>query len=147
MTVVKRPNVSSKIALTGGARMIESLGILVPVEDDRFRAVVDFYRLALALPVHSEGVSAAGNPWHRFVMGGATLTVHTGSGGRFPYPEFRPTGHGIALAVEVAHVSEAVARLESCRVGILNEWDYGDGTVAISVADPAGNVCEIWGRP
>ncbi|MCA8257971.1 VOC family protein [Burkholderia sp. AU31624] len=127
--------------------MIASLGILVPVEDDRFRAVVDFYRLALALPVHAEGVSAAGNPWHRFVVNAATLTIHTGSGGKFPYPEFRPTGHGIALAIEVAHVSEAVARLESCRVSILNEWDYGDGTIAISVADPAGNVCEIWGRP
>ncbi|WP_412527071.1 VOC family protein [Burkholderia lata] len=73
--------------------------------------------------------------------------IHTGSGGKFPHPEFRPTGHGIALAIEVAHVSEAVARLESCRVSILNEWDYGDGTIAISVADPAGNVCEIWDRP
>ncbi|AOL03785.1 hypothetical protein WR30_11360 [Burkholderia contaminans FFH2055] len=85
--------------------MIASLGILVPVEDDRFRAVVDFCRLALALPVHAEGVSAAGNPWRRFVVDGATLTIHTGSGGKFPYPEFRPTGHGIALAIEVAHVS------------------------------------------
>ncbi len=127
--------------------MIASLGILVPVEYGQYRAVVDFYRVVLALPVHSDGVSAAGNPWHRFVVQGATLTVHTGRGGEFPYPEFRPTGHGIALAIEVAHVSEAVARLESHRVGILNDWDYGDGTVAISVADPAGNVCEIWGCP
>ncbi|WP_420210945.1 VOC family protein [Burkholderia aenigmatica] len=127
--------------------MIASLGILVPVEYDGFRAVVDFYRVALALPVHSDGVSVAGNPWHRFVVGGATLTVHTGRAGEFPYPEFRPTGHGIALAIEVAQVSEVVARLESCRVSILNEWDYGDGTIAISVADPAGNVCEIWGCP
>ncbi|OXI48928.1 VOC family protein [Burkholderia aenigmatica] len=127
--------------------MIASLGILVPVEYDRFRAVVAFYRVALALPVHSDGVSVVGNPWHRFVVGGATLTVHTGRAGEFPYPESRPTGHGIALAIEVAHVSEAVARLESCRVSILNEWDYGDGTIAISVADPAGNVCEIWGCP
>ncbi len=127
--------------------MIASLGILVPVEYGQYRAVVDFYRVVLALPMHSDGVSAAGNPWHRFVVQGATLTVHTGRGGEFPYPEFRPTGHGIALAIEVAHVSEAVARLESHRVGILNDWDYGDGTVAISVADPAGNVCEIWGCP
>ncbi|MGU8081110.1 VOC family protein [Burkholderia pyrrocinia] len=127
--------------------MIASLSILVPVEYDRYRAVVDFYRSALALPVHSDGVSAEGNPWHRFVVHGATLTVHTGRGGEFPYPEFRPTGHGITLAIEVAHVSEAVARLESHRVSILNDWDYGDGTVAISVADPAGNVCEIWGCP
>ncbi|WP_423759884.1 VOC family protein [Burkholderia sp. NLJ2] len=127
--------------------MIASQGILVPVEDHRYRAVVDFYRRALALPMHSDGVSAAGNPWHRFVVQGATLTVHTGKGGEFPYPEFRPTGHGIALAIEVAHVSEAVARLESHGVGILNAWDYGDGTMAISVADPAGNVCEIWGCP
>jgi len=50
--------------------MFASLGILVPVEDDRFRAVVDVYRSALALPVHSEGVSAAGNPWHRVVVDG-----------------------------------------------------------------------------
>ncbi len=127
--------------------MIASLGILVPVEYGQYRAVVDFYRVVLALPMHSDGVSAAGNPWHRFVVQGATLTVHTGRGGEFPYPEFRPTGHGIALAIEVAHVSKAVARLESHRVGILNDWDYGDGTVAISVADPAGNVCEIWGCP
>ncbi|MBN3777471.1 VOC family protein [Burkholderia sp. Ac-20345] len=127
--------------------MVASPGILVPVEDDRFRAVVDFYGSALAMPVHSEGVSSAGNPWHRFVVDGVTLTVHMGSGGKFPYPEFRQAGHGVALAVEVAHVSEAVARLESCRVSILNEWDYGDGTIAISVADPAGNVCEIWDRP
>ncbi|VWD24150.1 hypothetical protein BLA50215_04156 [Burkholderia lata] len=70
--------------------MVASLGILVPVEDDRFRAVVDSYGSALALPVHSEGVSAAGNPWHRFVVDGVTPTVHTGSGGKFPYPEFRP---------------------------------------------------------
>ncbi|WP_241299969.1 VOC family protein [Burkholderia stabilis] len=147
MTVAKRPNVSSKIALTAEAHMIASLGILVPVEYGQYRAVVDFYRVVLALPMHSDGVSAAGNPWHRFVVQGATLTVHTGRGGEFPYPEFRPTGHGIALAIEVAHVSEAVARLESHRVGILNDWDYGDGTVAISVADPAGNVCEIWGCP
>ncbi|VWB26383.1 hypothetical protein [Burkholderia lata] len=101
--------------------MVASLGILVPVEDDRFRAVVDFHGSALALPVHSEGVSAAGNPWHRFVVDGVTLAVHTGSGGKFPYPEFCPAGHGVALAIEVAHVSEAVARLESCRVSLLNE--------------------------
>lgn len=79
-------------------------------------------------------------------MYGVTLTVHTGKGGDFPYPEFRPTGHGIALAIEVAHVAEAVGRLEAHGISILNNWDDGDGTVAISVADPAGNVCEVWGH-
>ncbi|MGS0894159.1 VOC family protein [Burkholderia stagnalis] len=127
--------------------MIASLNILLPVEFDRYAAVVDFYRSALALPVDADGVSARGNPWQRFFVQGVTLTIHTGTDGEFPYPEFRPTGHGIALAIEVAQVSEAIARLESHRVGILNDWDYGDGTVAISVADPAGNLCEIWGRP
>ncbi|KWF57923.1 VOC family protein [Burkholderia pseudomultivorans] len=127
--------------------MIASLNVLVPVEYDRYAAVVDFYRLALALPVEASGVSVAGNPWHRFAVHGVTLTVHTGRDGDFPYPEFRPTGHGIALAIEVAHVAEAIGRLESHGVGILNDWDYGDGTIAISVADPAGNVFEVWGRP
>ncbi|MFM0250923.1 hypothetical protein P0D75_30080 [Paraburkholderia sediminicola] len=127
--------------------MISSLNILIPVEYDIYPQVVDFYRTALKLAAHSNGMSTKGNPWHCFQVPGVTLTIHTGREGKFPYPEFRPTGHGIALAIEVQGVVEEVKRLNSIGVAVLNEWEYGDGTMAISIADPAGNVLEIWGCP
>ncbi|WP_423378160.1 VOC family protein [Burkholderia sp. LMG 32019] len=127
--------------------MISSLNILIPVEFGMYMHVVDFYQTAVRLTAHSTGMSAKGNPWHSFQASGVTLTVHTGRDGKFPYPEFRPTGHGIALAIEVQGVGNEKERLQSLGVAVLNEWDYGDGTVAISIADPAGNVIEIWGSP
>ncbi|MFM0158634.1 MULTISPECIES: VOC family protein [Paraburkholderia] len=127
--------------------MISNLNILIPVEYDIYPRVVDFYRTALNFTAPSSGTSAKGNPWHCFQAPGVTLTIHTGQEGKFPYPEFRPTGHGIALAIEIQGVVEEVKRLNSIGIPILNEWDYGDGTIAISIADPAGNILEIWGRP
>jgi predicted enzyme related to lactoylglutathione lyase len=133
--------------MKGDAPLISSLSVLIPVEYDIFPSVVDFYQSALKLTTHSNGVSALGNPWHCFQAHGVTLTIHTGQEGNFPYPEFRATGHGIALAIEVQSVDEEIERLNSIGINLLNNWDYGDGKKAISVADPAGNVFEIWGCP
>lgn len=126
--------------------MISSLNILVPVEDNLYASVVDFYRTAVGLSTHSTGVSAQGNPWHSFLACGISLTIHTGRDGRFPYPEFRPTGHGIALAIEVRSVDQEAKRLELLGVTPRNRLDYADGMRAVSIIDPAGNVLEIWGH-
>lgn len=124
--------------------MISSLNILIPVEYALYSNVVDFYRSVLRLTTHSTGISAQGNPWHSFLVREINLTIHTARDGRFPYPEFRPTGHGIALAIEVESVDKEVKTLESLGVTLRNSLDYADGMKAVSVIDPAGNVLEIW---
>lgn len=46
--------------------MISNLNLLIPVEYDIYPHVVDFYRTALKLAAHSNGMSTKGNPWHCF---------------------------------------------------------------------------------
>ncbi|WPC04485.1 VOC family protein [Pseudomonas sp. MBLB4123] len=128
--------------------MICGTSILVPVEHELFARVVSFYGTDLALPTLACGESRLGNPWQSFqAPGGLTITIHTGRDGRFPYPEFRPSGHGMAFAFEVDSVAQALERLRDKGIEPLNRWDYGDGTQAISIADPAGNLSELWGKP
>ncbi|WP_207556704.1 VOC family protein [Paraburkholderia acidicola] len=121
------------------------MNILVPVEYDLYASVVDFYRTTVRLSTHSTGVSVQGNPWHSFLIRGISMTIHTGRDREFPYPEFRPTGHGIALAIEVQSVDQEVKRLELLGVTPRNRLNYADGMKAVSIIDPAGNVLEIWG--
>ncbi|CAE6767512.1 hypothetical protein R69658_03465 [Paraburkholderia aspalathi] len=101
--------------------MISSLNILIPVDYDIYPHVVEFYRTALKLAPHSDGMSAEGNPWYCFQVEGITLTIHTGREGKFPYPEFRPTGHGIVLAIEVPGVVEEIKKFNS--IGITVGYD------------------------
>ena len=72
------------------------------------------------------------------------MTIHTWRDGRFAYPEFRPTGHGIALEFQVSDLAHVLKSLESGGFEPVNRWQYPDGSEAISVLDPAGNVLELW---
>lgn len=127
--------------------MMCGFAVLIPVEYELFDKVSDFYSNVLGLSLLESGESDLGNPWWTLqVPGGTTITIHTGRDGKFPYPEFRPTGHGVAFALEVSSLGEMKARLRSKEVEPLNTWKYKDGTEAISIADPAGNVSELWGR-
>ena len=121
-----------------------NFSVLVPVEYELFEATVSFYRDTLELPVLERGESDAGNPWCQLQVSETTLTIHTGRDGKFPYPEFRPTGHGVAFAFEVQSIEEAVERLHRNGLAPLNRWEYEDGTESISVAAPAGNISELW---
>ena len=125
--------------------MISSLNILIPVEPDVYTSVVDFYRSVVGLVTLSTGVSDQNNPWHCLQAPGINITIHTAEDGRFPYPEFRPTGHGIALAIEVQDIDDRMVKLTSLGITLRNSADYADGMKAVSVLDPAGNVVEIWG--
>ncbi len=125
--------------------MIEAFKVLIPVEYSLFEATVDFYTETLGIPEDERGESDLGNPWCRLRPGGTSVTIHTGRDGRFPYPEFRPTGHGVALEFQVSDLTETLESLESAGIEPLNRWEYPDGSRAVSVLDPAGNVLELWG--
>ena len=125
--------------------MIKELTILLPVEFVLFEETIEFYSIIFRLNA-TKGESDLGHPFCSFEGLGVTMTIHTARNGEFPYPEFRPTGHGLALSFEVNDLVEICNRLEAHRVSILNQWNYDDGTRGISVADPAGNRIELWGH-
>ncbi len=125
--------------------MIKELTILLPVEYVFFEKTIDFYSDVFCLKA-TRGVSELGNPFCSFNGLGVEMVVHTAKPGEFPYPEFRPTGHGLALSFEVLDFGATISRLETNQVPILNQWNYEDGTVGISVEDPAGNRIELWGH-
>lgn len=124
--------------------MIKDFTVLIPVEYSHFEATIAFYTETLGIPEDERGESELGNPWCRLSPAGSTITIHTGREGRFPYPEFRPTGHGVALAFQVSDLGHTVKSLESGGFEPLNRWEYPDGGQAVSVLDPAGNVLELW---
>ena len=101
--------------------MIHGMSILIPVEPGLFDRTVEFYGTHLGLTPLANGESVLGNPWQSFQAPGAvSLTIHTGRDGRFPYPEFRPTGHGVAFAFEVSSVGQMEERLRDQGVEPLN---------------------------
>jgi catechol 2,3-dioxygenase-like lactoylglutathione lyase family enzyme len=125
--------------------MLKNSSILLPVEFECFDRTVRFYTEILEFKIIESGESDLGNPWCSFDAFGVTVTIHTGRDGIFPYPEFRPTGHGLAFAFEVVCVDSAKVNLRKANITLLNSWEYKDGSKAFSIVDPSGNLIELWG--
>jgi catechol-2,3-dioxygenase len=123
--------------------MIISFSILLPIEFEQFNDMIKFYSL-LGFEIIEQGVSSLENPWCQFQVSGITLTIHTGKYGKFPYPEFRPSGHGIALSIQVENLQNMIRHINEHGIEPLNRWTNEDGTEAISISDPGGNILELW---
>lgn len=126
------------------AAVIKDLTILLPVEFALFERTIEFYSTVFQ-GNSTLGKSELGHPFCLIEGLGVAISIHTARHDEFPYPEFQPTGHGIALSLEVDDLDETCNRLEKHSVSIRNQWNYADGTRGISIADPAGNRIELWG--
>jgi catechol 2,3-dioxygenase-like lactoylglutathione lyase family enzyme len=103
--------------------------IRVPVKD--IEEAKHFYGELLGLPLNP---NSPGDDWLEFEAGNVTLAVMTPHTHEY---EFSPLPSG-TLALRVADVAEAKAKLEAAGVQVNDMWDSGKCRGA-EVRDPSGN--------
>jgi catechol 2,3-dioxygenase-like lactoylglutathione lyase family enzyme len=103
--------------------------IRVPVKD--IEEAKHFYGELLGLPLNP---NSPGDDWLEFEAGNVTLAVMTPHTHEY---EFSPLPSG-TLALRVADVAEAKAKLEAAGVQVNDMWDSGKCRGA-GVHDPSGN--------
>jgi catechol 2,3-dioxygenase-like lactoylglutathione lyase family enzyme len=103
--------------------------IRVPVKD--IEEAKHFYGELLGLPLSP---NSPGDDWLEFEAGNVTLAVMTPHTHEY---EFSPLPSG-TLALRVADVAEAKAKLEAAGVQVNDMWDSGKCHGA-GVRDPSGN--------
>ena len=103
--------------------------IRVPVKD--MKQARDFYEGALGL---AASPNSPDGDWIEYEVGNVTLAVMTPHTHEY---EFTPLPPG-ALALRVADVAEAKAKLEAAGIQVNDMWDSGKCRGA-GVRDPSGN--------
>ena len=100
----------------------------IPVTD--IKSARGFYEGVLNLRVAEEMM---GGEWVEYEAGGDTIAITTAN------EQFRPSGQGISIALEVAHFDPAVTKLKDAAVPFaLEPFDSPVCHVAV-VQDPDGN--------